>query len=92
MEETRVKSSRRRCSVKKSVLKNFTGKNLCWSLFLIKLLARLQHRCFPMKFKKFLRTPIVKNICERLLLSSKKSLTSKINDTEERRVINDKKK
>ena len=31
-----------RCSVKKDVLKNFvifTGKNLCWSLLLIKLLA-----------------------------------------------------
>ena len=49
------------------VLKNFalfTGKHLCWSLFLIKfpawrpfaLLIRLQHRCFPVKFTKFLRT------------------------------------
>ena len=35
-------SRHRRCSVKKSVLKNFgnfTGKHLCWSLFLIKLQA-----------------------------------------------------
>ena len=31
------------------------------------LLKRLQHRCFPVDFAKFLRTPIVKNICERLL-------------------------
>ena len=34
------KSSRRRCSVKKGVFKNFaifTGKHLSWSLFLIKL-------------------------------------------------------
>ena len=34
------KSISRRCSIKKSVLKNFvifTGKCLCWSLFLIKL-------------------------------------------------------
>ena len=34
------RSSHWRCSVKKGVLKNFanvTGKNLCWSLFLIKL-------------------------------------------------------
>ena len=34
------KSSHRRCSVKKGVLKNcasFTGKHLCWSLFLIEL-------------------------------------------------------
>ena len=29
----------RRCSTKKRVLINFTGKNLCWSPFLIKLLA-----------------------------------------------------
>ena len=29
---------------------------------------RLQHRCFPVKFAKFLRTPILKNFCERLLL------------------------
>ena len=34
------KSSHRRCSVKRGVIKNcanFTGKHLCWSLFLIKL-------------------------------------------------------
>ena len=39
--------------------------------FLIKsilLNKRLRHRCFPMNFGKFLRTPILKNICERLLL------------------------
>ena len=29
---------------------------------------RLQHRCFPVKFAKFLRTIILKNIGERLLL------------------------
>ena len=37
------RSSHWRCSVKKGVLKNlanFTGKHLCWSLFLIKLLFR----------------------------------------------------
>ena len=28
---------------------------------------RLQHRCFLVKFTKFLRTHILKNICERLL-------------------------
>ena len=27
------------------------------------------HRCFPVKFAKFSRSPIVKNICERLSLS-----------------------
>ena len=45
----------------------FTGKYRCWSLFLIKLQAckfierRLQHWCFPLHVKKFLRTPILKN-------------------------------
>ena len=44
---------------------NFTGKHLCRSLFsdVADLKAcnfvkkRLQHRCFPEKFAKFLRTP-----------------------------------
>ena len=61
-------SSHRRCSVKKSALKNvanFTGKHLCWSLFFKKI---LQHWCFPIKFAKFLRTPILRNIYERMLL------------------------
>ena len=31
---------------------------------------RHQHRCFPTKFAKFLRAPILKNICKRLLSSS----------------------
>ena len=30
---------------------------------------RLQHKCFPVKFAKFLRTPNLKKICERLVLS-----------------------
>ena len=29
---------------------------------------RLQHSCFPVDIAKFLRTPILKNICEWLLL------------------------
>ena len=32
---------------------------------------RLQHRCFPVKFAKFLRTPIFKSMFERLLLHLK---------------------
>ena len=62
---------------KKGVLKNvaiFTGKYLCWSLFaglqvcnFIK--KRLQRWCFPVNTANFLRTPILKNICERLLLT-----------------------
>ena len=47
---------------KKTVLK---GKNLSWSLFLIKL---FQYN-FPVNIAKFLRTSIFKNICERLLLN-----------------------
>ena len=42
---------------------NFTRKRLCWGLFLIKfrmswnfIKNRLQHRCFPVKFEKFLKT------------------------------------
>ena len=31
---------------------------------------RLQHRCFAVKLAKFLRIPILKNICERLFLKS----------------------
>ena len=57
---------------KKTVLKNFAifaGKYLCWSLFLITVQAfRLQDRCFPVNFAKYLRTAILKNICQRLLL------------------------
>ena len=29
---------------------------------------RFQHRCFPVNIAKFLKTPTLKNICERLLL------------------------
>ena len=70
------RSSHRRCSVKKGVFfrnfANFSGKHLCWSLFLRAsnfIKKRLQHRCFPAKFAKFLKTSILKNIWERLLLS-----------------------
>ena len=63
---------------KNAVLKIFakyTKKRLCWTLFLNKnaglqywnfIKKRLQHRCFPMNIAKFLRTTILKNICERL--------------------------
>ena len=60
---------------KKAVLKNFTiftGKQLCWNLFFNKNVSftkkRLQHWSFLANIEKFLRTPILKNICERLLL------------------------
>ena len=41
-------------------LANLTGKHLHWSLFLEKFQAfRLQHRWFPVKFVKFIRTPFL---------------------------------
>ena len=46
------RSSHRRCSVKKVALKNF----LQACNFIKK---RLQHRCFPVKFAKYLGTPTV---------------------------------
>ena len=36
---------------------------------------RFQHRCFPVKFVKFLRAHILKNICERLLLNFANSMS-----------------
>ena len=75
------RSSHQRCSVRIGVLRNFakfTGKHLCQSLFFNKVAAlrpatllkkRLWHRCFPMNFVNFLRTPFLQNISGRLLLS-----------------------
>ena len=65
--------SSHRCSVKKGILKNFanfTGKHKCWSLLQARnfIKKKLQHWCFPVKFAKILRTSILKNICERLIL------------------------
>ena len=62
----------------KAALKNFaifTEKHLPSSLFLNKnvglqswnfIKKRLQHRFFPVNIAKFLRTPVLENICERL--------------------------
>ena len=62
------RSSHRRCSVRKGVLRNFakfTGKHLCQSLFFNEVTGlgpatllekRLWHRYFPVNFVKFLRT------------------------------------
>ena len=67
----------------KSFLKFSDGT--CWSLSLIKpeyqqlYLNRLQHRCFPVKFVIFLRTRILRNICERLLLNFKDKFYFKFN-------------
>ena len=41
------------------IFEKFTGKYLCWSLFLIRkvflLNKRPQHRCFPLNFAKIFR-------------------------------------
>ena len=73
------RNSHRRCSLEKTVLKNFvifTGKCLCVKSLFNKVAGlqvcnfiemKLQHRCFPVNTTKFLRTPIL-SIFERLLL------------------------
>ena len=58
---TKAKSGHRRFAVKKE------GLNAC---NVIK--NRLQNKCFFVKFLKFLRTPIWKNICEPLFQRSSK--------------------
>ena len=78
--EKKDRSSHRRCSVKKGVLRNFakfTGKHLYQSLFFNKIAGlrsatllkkKLWHRCLPVNFAKFLRAPFLQNISRRLLL------------------------
>ena len=68
---------------KNDVIENFTlftEKFLCWSHFFNKVNEnsclrhcrfikwRLQHRCFSVNIVNFLRTRIMKNICEELFL------------------------
>ena len=58
-----LKRNHRRCSIKKSLVRNFaisTGKHLCWSFFLINsfIKKRSQHRVFPVNIVKFLKTPL----------------------------------
>ena len=64
--DTRYRSSRRRCSVRKAIPRNFaksTGKHLSQSFFLIKLQAatlsrkRPWRRCFSVNFANFPITP-----------------------------------
>ena len=71
----------RRCSVKKLFLQNsqYSQQNTCWRLFLIKLQHTWRHATllkrdsntgvFLRILQNFLRASILKNICERLLLS-----------------------
>ena len=63
--------TKRTCSVKKIFLKftKFHGKTSVLKSVLNFIKKRLQHRCLPVKFTKFLIIPILKNIWERLLLA-----------------------
>ena len=66
------RSNHWRCSVRNFA--TLTGKHLCQSLFLVKLQTsspakmRLWHRCFPVDFAKFQRTPFLRSTSGRLLL------------------------
>ena len=83
-----IRSSHQRCSVRKVVLGNFTkftGKHLFQSIFFNKvaglrpatlLKKRLWHRCFPVNFVEFLRTPFLQNTPKRLFLNHVGSLTT----------------
>ena len=70
------RSSHRRCSVRKSVIRNFekfTGKHLCQGLFFNKVPGsgqRLWRRCFPVNFAKLLRTPFLTEHLRWLLLNN----------------------
>ena len=75
------RSSHRRFSGRKGVLRNFakfTGKHLCHSFFFNKaaglrratlLKKRLWDRCFPVNFAKFATTPFYQNTSGQLLLA-----------------------
>ena len=59
----------------------FTGKHL-WNLFLLKkrlasnvIEKTIHYSCFPLKFTKFLKIPILKNVCKRLLLEQDEAFT-----------------
>ena len=54
----------RKTTVSESLFNEVSGLQ-AWSF----IKKRLQHRCVPVNIAKFLRTPILKNIWERLLLT-----------------------
>ena len=66
---SQARSNHQGFSIKKAILNIFvifTGNHPFWNLFTKK---RLQDRCFPVYIVKFLRTSILKNICEQLFLT-----------------------
>ena len=72
-----LRSSGPEVHYKKGVLDSslkFTGKYLYQRLsFKVAdnfIIMRFRHRCFPMNFANFSKTPILQNICDQLLLQS----------------------
>ena len=68
--------------MKKVVFKNFkifAGKLLCWGLFLKRdfIKKRLQLSCYPVNIAQFLRTHILKNTWELLVLKMSRKNTLK---------------
>ena len=59
----KVSQNSRKTSVLECLFNNVAGLKTCNFIKNI-----FQHRCFPVKFATFLRTPTLTNICERLLL------------------------
>ena len=66
-------SSHRKTPLLESLFKNIAGLKACNFIN-----ERLQHRCFPDNIVKFLRTSILKNICEGLLLNVQKEIKHKL--------------
>ena len=68
------RSSRSQIFFNIGILKNFTNfsrKRLYWNTCILsRFLTQVSwiHRYFPVKFAKFLRTPILKTVCKRLVL------------------------
>ena len=59
----RLSNTHRKTSVSESLLNKVARLKAC------KIIKKgIQHWCFPVNIEKFLRTPTLKNICERLLL------------------------
>ena len=59
---------------KKSVLRNFAKfieKHLCQNLFIKVLKKKLWHRCFPVNFAKFLKTPFLTEPFRQVFLNKK---------------------
>ena len=84
-----IKSIHKRCSIKYGVPENlakFTGKHLSQNLSFNKVVTGLKivtlwkkrfwHKCVPVNFPKFLRTPYLQNTSGRLLLKNGKHLFS----------------